>query len=146
MTSLKISAMAAAHAPSSGWFTAMMPPNGACLSVANALSHASRKFAPWPTPHGFVCFKIASVGASVAEFRDQSCRRRQIQNVVVGKFLAVELFEKLVELAVKRRRLVRVLAVAQRLRQRRGNRQRPAAMRTSSAANSLCKCAAIAAS
>jgi len=59
MTSLKISAMASAHAPSSVWFTAMMPPNGACLSVANALSHASRRFAPWPTPHGFVCFKIA---------------------------------------------------------------------------------------
>jgi hypothetical protein len=64
MTSLKISAMAVAHAPSSGWFTAMMPPKGACLSVANALSHASRRFAPWPTPHGLVCFRIASVGAS----------------------------------------------------------------------------------
>jgi hypothetical protein len=25
---------------------AMMPPNGACRSVANALSHASRRFAP----------------------------------------------------------------------------------------------------
>ena len=44
----------------------MMPPNGACLSVANALSHASRKLAPWPTPHGFVCFRIASVGGSSA--------------------------------------------------------------------------------
>ena len=98
MTSLKISAMASAHAPSSGRFTAMMPPNGACLSVANALSHASRKFAPWPTPHGLVCFKIASVGGSSENSADQVRRRGQIQNVVVGKFLPVQLLEKLVKL------------------------------------------------
>jgi hypothetical protein len=67
--------------------------------------------------------RIASVGAPLAELRDQICRRRQIQNVIVGKFLAVELLEKFVELAVERRRLVRVFAVTQRLRQRRGNRQ-----------------------
>ena len=50
-------------------------------------------------------------------------RRRQIQNIIVGKLLAVQLLEKFVEIAIKRRRLMRVFAVAQWLRQRRGNRQ-----------------------
>ena len=34
ITSLKISAIASAHGPFKGWFTAMIPPKGACLSVA----------------------------------------------------------------------------------------------------------------
>ena len=62
ITSLKISAIASAHGKSSVRLTAMMPPNGACRSVANARSQASRKCAPWPTPHGFVCLRMASVG------------------------------------------------------------------------------------
>ena len=64
ITSLKISAIASAQAASSVRFTAMMPPNGACLSVANALSQASRNVFPCPTPQGFVCLRIASVGES----------------------------------------------------------------------------------
>ena len=73
----------------------MMPPNGACRSVANALSQASRRFAPWPTPQGFVCLRIASVGASFRNSAIKCGRRRQVQDIVVGKFLAVELLENI---------------------------------------------------
>ena len=66
MTSLKISAIAWAHSRSSTPFTAMMPPKGACRSVAKAFSHAARKLGPCPMPHGFVCLRIASVGGSPA--------------------------------------------------------------------------------
>ena len=56
---------------------------GAWLSVAKALSHASRRLAPWPTPQGFMCFRMASVGAS---FSNSAIRRRcgsEIENIVV---------------------------------------------------------------
>jgi hypothetical protein len=62
MTSLKISATASAQSKSSGRLTAMMPPKGACRSVASAFSQASRNVAPWPAPQGLVCLKMASVG------------------------------------------------------------------------------------
>src|SRR5204863_535147 len=39
-------------------------PKGACLSVANALSQALRRSGSEPTPQGFVCFRIATVGSS----------------------------------------------------------------------------------
>ena len=57
----------------------------------------------------------------VRKFRNQIRRRRQIQNVVVGKFLAVQLLEKFIEATVKRSRLMRIFTVTQRLRQRREN-------------------------
>ncbi len=44
----------------------------------------------------------------VTELRDQRRRRRQIQNVVVGKLLTLKLLKKFMELAVERRRLVRI--------------------------------------
>ena len=103
-------------------FTAMMPPNGACLSVANALSHASRRVRALPDAARIRVLENRQRRRVVREFGDQIRRRRQIQNVVVGKFLAVKLLEKFVEFAVKRRLLVRIFTVTQRLRQRRGNR------------------------
>ena len=48
---------------------------------------------------------------------------REVQNVVVGQFLAVELMEIVVELAIERSSLVRIFAIAQRLRQRGGDGQ-----------------------
>jgi hypothetical protein len=64
MTSLKISEIAAAQSASRVLLVAIIPPKGAWLSVAKALSQASRKLAPCPTPQGFVCFRMARVGAS----------------------------------------------------------------------------------
>ena len=111
MTSLKISLIALASASSIGRLQTMMPPNGACLSVANAFSHASRKSGSLPTPHGFVCFRIATVG--FAKFRDQIGGRADVENVVKGKFLAVQFFKMLVEIAVERSGLMRIFAVTQ---------------------------------
>jgi hypothetical protein len=61
-----------------------------------------------------MCFRIARVGCS-AGTRDQLGGGGQVQDVVVGKFLAVELAVELREPAVEGGGLVRVLAVAQRL-------------------------------
>ena len=56
-------------------------------------------------------------GRSVlGEFREQTCRGGQVQNVVVGKFLAAQLLEEIGESSVERGALMRVLAVTQRLR------------------------------
>ena len=55
-------------------------------------------------------------GRVAGEFLDQVLRRREVENVVVGKFLAVELLEVFREAPAEHRRLVRVLPVAQRLR------------------------------
>ena len=48
-----------------------------------------------------------------AELLDQFGRGGDVEDVVIREFLAVEFFEMLVEVAVERRGLVRVLAVAQ---------------------------------
>ena len=101
ITSLKISDMAAAVSPSSGWLTAIIPPYGAWRSVAKAFCQASAKVFPCPAPHGFVCFRIASVGASPFEFRDEACGSGQIQNVVIGELFAVELLEELLKSAIE---------------------------------------------
>ena len=69
ITSLKISLMAFASDSLIGRLQMMIPPNGACLSVAKAFSHASRKSGSLPTPHGFVCFRIATVGSANSEIR-----------------------------------------------------------------------------
>ena len=53
----------------SQWVSSIMPPKGACLSVAKAFSHASRKSSSVPTPQGLVCFKIATVGSSNSAIR-----------------------------------------------------------------------------
>ena len=123
MTSLKISAIASAHAPSS----VLVHRNDAAkrrlfvrrkrlvprLAQIRALADAAR----------IRVFQNRQGRRVVRKFGDQIRRRRQIQNVVVGKFLAVKLLEKIVEPAVKRRRLMRIFAVTQRLHQRRGNRK-----------------------
>ena len=62
ITSLKISEIALASASVIGRLQMMMPPNGACLSVANAFSQASRRSGSEPIPQGFVCLRIATVG------------------------------------------------------------------------------------
>ena len=49
----------------------------------------------------------------LGEFLDQLGGGGDIEDVVVGKFLAVELFEMLVEVAVERGGLVRIFAVAE---------------------------------
>ena len=64
MTSLKISLTSRASASVSGRLQMMMPPKGACLSVANALSHASRRSGSLPTPQGLVCLRMATVASS----------------------------------------------------------------------------------
>ena len=69
ITSVKISAIVLASAPSSVWFTTMIPPNGACRSVAYAFSHASMRLSALATPQGFVCFRIATVGRSNSPIR-----------------------------------------------------------------------------
>ena len=66
ITSLKISAMASAQGRSSGWLTTIIPPKGACLSVAKAFSQASRSVLPWAAPQGLECLRMARVGAAPA--------------------------------------------------------------------------------
>ncbi len=63
ITSLKISLIAFATGRSSGRLQMIIPPKGACLSVAKAFSHASRKSGSLPTPQGLVCLRIATVGS-----------------------------------------------------------------------------------
>ncbi len=71
--------MALASASVSGRLQMMIPPNGACLSVANALSHAFFKSASEPTPHGFVCLRIATVGSTNSSInRDAAVMSRML--------------------------------------------------------------------
>ena len=68
--SVNISAITLANASSKGRLQTITPPKGACLSVSKAFSHASLNPSPssaQPTPHGFVCFKIATVGLKNSE-------------------------------------------------------------------------------
>ena len=57
------------------------------------------------------------------EFGHQARRGRQVENVVIGKFLAVELLEIVMEPAVERGSLMRVFPVSQRLGQGRLHQQ-----------------------
>ena len=54
----------------------------------------------------------------LGEFRDQSRCGADIENVIKGKLFPVKLLEILIEVAVERRRLVRVFAVAQSCHER----------------------------
>ena len=54
----------------------------------------------------------------LAEFRDETGRGADIENVVKRKLLAVELLEMLVEIAVERGGLMRIFAVTQPRRER----------------------------
>ena len=111
ITSLKISLIAFARDSSIGRLQMMTPPNGACLSVANAFSHASRR--------SRIAADAAGVGmlqdrnGRLGKFGDQIRRRADVQNVVKREFLAVQFLEVPVEIAVERRGLMRVLPVTQ---------------------------------
>ena len=102
---------------STGRLNAMMPPNADVGSVRDAPGTpraASRAIA---TPHGFVCLTMTHAGS--ANVFTHSQRRVGVGDVVVRELLALQLPEaarccrprRLV--AVERRLLVRVLAVAQ---------------------------------
>ena len=104
-------------------FTATMPPNGETGSHKNALSQASASVAAVATPQGLACLMIATVGA--VEFRDAFECGVGVVQVVVGEFLALHLRcrrdARPLAGGIECRRLVRVLAIAQRLPQRAGD-------------------------
>ena len=124
MTSLKISAMASAHRAVERFVHGddaaerRLLVRGECLvpcfAQACALADTAR----------ISMFEDGQRRRVLAELADERGRGGEVENVVVGKFLPVQLFEVVVELAVERRRLVRIFAVAQRLRQRRENIER----------------------
>ena len=58
------------------------------------------------------------------KFANQTCRSGQVENVVVRKFFAVKLLEIFLKIALKRRLLMWVFAIAQRLRFWRENVER----------------------
>ena len=51
------------------------------------------------------------------KFGDQIRRRADVENVVKGKFLAMEFFEIFVEIAIQRSGLMRIFSVTQSHRQ-----------------------------
>ncbi len=111
MTSLKISLTSRARASVSGRLQMMIPPNGACLSVANALSQASRRSGSAADAAGIGVLENGD--RRFLEFADELRGGGDIEDVVERKFLAVELLEIRVEIAVQRCLLVRIFAVAQ---------------------------------
>src|SRR5207244_13537613 len=54
------------------------------------------------------------------EFADQIRRSADVENVVKGKLLAVKFFEMCIEIAVKRRALMRIFPITQPHHQRKG--------------------------
>src|SRR5207248_493131 len=71
-------------------------------------------------PHpAWVCV-LQNRNRRLREFGNETRRRANIQNVVKRKFLPVELLEVLVEIPVKRGRLMRIFAVTKSRRQRQG--------------------------
>ena len=89
----------------------MMPPNGACLSVANALTQASRRSGSEPTPHGFVCFQ--NCYGRFREFPDKPRRSVDIEDVVIRELLAMQLLKIVLKMAVQACRLMRVFSVTE---------------------------------
>jgi hypothetical protein len=88
MTSLKISAMASAQARSRVRLVAMMPPKGAWRSVAKARSQASRRDSLTDAA-GVGVFEDGEGGRFGGELGDQGGGGGQVEDVVVGEFLAV---------------------------------------------------------
>ena len=63
MTSVKMALSTRARPSVIGRLTTITPPKGACVSVSKAFCHALRRSSSsWPTPQGFVCFKMPTVG------------------------------------------------------------------------------------
>ena len=52
-------------------------------------------------------------GRAGHKLRHQGRGGRQVQNVIIGKFLPMELLEIIAEVAIERRRLVRILSITQ---------------------------------
>ena len=109
ITSLKISLIARARSSVSGRLQMMMPPKGACLSVANAFSHASRKIGVGADAAGVGV--LENRNGRLRKFVDEFRGGGNVQDVVEGEFLAVQFLKILVQFPVERRLLVRVLAV-----------------------------------
>ena len=111
MTSLKISLMARASGSVRVRLQMMMPPKGACLSVAKALSQAALQVGIGADAAGVGVLEDGDGG--LGEFLDELGGGGDIEDVVEGEFLAVELLEVLVEIAVEGGLLVGVFAVAE---------------------------------
>ena len=82
----------------------MMPPKGACLSVAKALSQASRRLSALADAAGIHVLENRQRRGVAGKFGDQGRGGGEVQNVVIGKFLAVELLEIFVEIGHTARR------------------------------------------
>lgn len=92
MTSVKMALSTRARPSVIGRLTTITPPKGACVSVSKAFCHALRRSSSsWPTPQGFVCFKMPTVGR--AELGNQLGGPFNVQHVRIGKLLALELVE-----------------------------------------------------
>ena len=94
----------------------MIPPNGESGSVAKALSHADFIVSRDADAARRVVFEDRNHRFGfVLKLDDQIYRRTDVDDVVVGKFLAVKLLGDFQEVAVERAGLMRVFAVAQTL-------------------------------
>ena len=80
---------------SSGLFMATIPPNGELRSVAKALPYASTSVAA--ASHAARVRVLDDGDGGFVKFGDERCRRADVENIIEGKLLAVELFEDLDE-------------------------------------------------
>ncbi len=110
MTSLKISEIALASARVSGRLQIMMPPKGACLSVAKRLVPGRAKIRVGAHAAG-VCV-LEDGDGRFGELGDERGGGADVEDVVIGELLALELLERRAEVSVEFGLLVRVLAVA----------------------------------
>ena len=123
ITSVKISVMARAVSASSVRLSATMPPKAEVESQAQRLAIGVEQVGPFGDAAGIgVLDDDAGRGARRVELADAFVGRVGVVDVVVGQLLALQLPRggdagPLVGRRVERRRLVRVLAIAQRLDQ-----------------------------
>ena len=123
ITSVKISVMARAASASSVRLTATMPPKADVRIAGQRLAIGADEIGAFGDAAGIgVLDDDAGRGARRIELADAFIGRIGIVDVVVGQFLALQLprggdARALVGRAIERGRLVRVLAVAQRLDQ-----------------------------
>ena len=107
MHSTKSLATSSAVAASTTRLNASTPPNAETGSHASAFRYASRKVACSAVPQGLLCLMMTAAG--LLEFRGQAARRFEIDKIVVGKFLALELLggRQALRCAVPRERTAR---------------------------------------
>ena len=120
--SRKIEVSASAIARSTSRVSATTPPKALTGSASSAASQASSRVARSAAPHGLVCLTMTTPGP--AQRPTERRRRRRVEDVVVRQRLALErraldpeqaVVERRAGPSIAGRRLVRVLAVAQRL-------------------------------